>query len=402
MNACGITMRALLERSFKQHFRKYFGRGTMEIRISANELTKALTMLQGVVQRKNSLAILSNVLLQTDGFDGVLLSSTDLDVGMRLRKNCEVVAEGASTVSARSLLDIVKMLPGPDVTLKSLENMHLSIKSGRTNARLVALSAAEFPVLPSVEGITFQDIDTAKLLSMVQKTIYSTSNDDNRYNLTGVYFEPQTNATDSVVMVSTDGHRLSRVKESFSGVDFSDFEPATLPRKGLVELVRLLESSMEKEEKFRLGFSEQHAIILFKDTYLSMRLIDGKFPDYNQVIPKLADKILRASRNEFLLGLKRVSVLASEKNQSVKMRTKSGELTVSCVNPEAGEVTDDVSVEYSGPDIEIGFNAKYIIDALSSITDSNIMVKFTDPLSPTLITGISDDSHQCVIMPMRM
>lgn len=374
----------------------------MEIRISAYELTKALTMLQGVVQRKNSMPILSNVLLQTDGADGVLLSSTDLDVGMRLRKNCEVVSEGASTVSARSLLDIVKMLPGPDVTLKSLENMHLSIKSGRTNARLMALSPAEFPVLPSVEGMAFQLVDSNLFLAMVQKTIYSTSNDDNRYNLTGVYFEPQAHDPASVVMVSTDGHRLSRVKENFAGGDFSGFEAVTLPRKGLIELVRLLDGMTEKDEKFKLGFSEQHAIVLHKDTYLSMRLIDGKFPDYNQVIPKLADKILRASRHDFLLGLKRVSVLASEKNQSVKMRTRSGELTVSCVNPEAGEVTDDVSVEYSGPDIEIGFNAKYIIDALSSISDNNIMVKFTDPLSPTLITGINDDSHQCVIMPMRM
>jgi DNA polymerase-3 subunit beta len=293
------------------------------------------------------------------------------------------------------------MLPGPDVTLKSLENMHLAIKSGRTNARLVALSALEFPVLPSIEGISFQELDASLFLMMVQKTIYSTSNDDTRYNLTGVYFEPQATG-DSIVMVSTDGHRLSRVKGTFTSVDFSHFQASTLPRKGLIELVRLLDSVTEKEEKFKLGFSEQHAIVIFKETYLSMRLIDGKFPDYNQVIPRLADKIMRASRNDFLLGLKRVSVLASEKNQSIKMRTKGGELVVSCVNPEAGEVTEDVSVEYSGPDIEIGFNAKYIIDALSSMSEGNIMVKFTDPLSPTLITGMSDDSHQCVIMPMRM
>lgn len=374
----------------------------MEIRISANELNRTLSLLQGVVQRKNAMPILSNVLLQTDKNDGVVLSSTDLDVGMRIRRPCEVMSEGAITVSARSLLDIVKMLPGPEVTLKSLENQHLGIKSGRTNARLVALSALEFPILPSIEGMAFQEVSTEIFLSMIHKTLYSTSNDDNRYNLTGVYFEPQADEPQSVVMVSTDGHRLSRVKEVFPASDFSDFEPVTLPRKGLAELVRLLEGSAEREAAFRLGMSEQHAIILSKDTYLSMRLIDGKFPDYHQVIPKLADKIVRASRHDFLLGLKRVSVLASEKSQSVRMKTRSGELTVSCINPEAGEVTDDVPVEYSGPDIEIGFNAKYIIDALSSITENNIMVKFTDPLSPTLITGMNDDRHQCVIMPMRI
>ncbi len=375
----------------------------MEIRVPANDLSRALTMLQGVVQRKNAMPILSNVLLQTDGVDGVLLSSTDLDVGMRIRKNCEVLAEGAITVSARSLLDIVKMLPGPDVTLRCLENSHLGIKSGRTNARLVALSAHEFPSLPTISEMQFQTVPAELFLSMVQKTLYSTSSDENRYNLTGVFFEPQEGAPNAVVMVSTDGHRLSRVKENFAAGDFSAFEPVTLPRKGLAELVKLYDNeTLEAEPNFRLGISERHAIVIFKNTYLSMRLIEGKFPDYNQVIPKLADKIMRASRHDFLLSLKRVSVLASEKNQCIRVKTKGGEMTVSCVNPDTGEVTDDVPVEYSGPDIEIGFNAKYIIDALSSIADNNVMVKFTDPLSPTLITGMNDDSHQCVIMPMRI
>jgi DNA polymerase-3 subunit beta len=375
----------------------------MEIRIPVNDLSRALTILQGVSQRKTSMPILSNVLLQTEGLNGVSLCATDLDVGMRLLRNCEVIREGATTVSVRSLLDIVKMLPGPDVTLKSLENQHLHIKSGRTTARLVALPAAEFPHLPSDKGMTFQDVNVETFLSMVQRTLYSTSSDENRFNLTGVYFEPQKDDPKSVVMVSTDGHRLSRIKDSFGDGDFRVFEPVTLPRKGLAELLKLFDGgNTENEATFRLGISEQHAVIINKNSYLSMRLIDGKFPDYHQVIPKLADKIMRASRHDFLLGLKRVSVLASERSQSVKMKTRMGELTVSCVNPEAGEVTDDVPVEYNGPDIEIGFNAKYIIDALSSIGDNNVMVKFTDPLSPTLITGLKDERHQCVIMPMRM
>lgn len=375
----------------------------MEIRIPVTELTRALNILQGVVQRKNTMPILSNVLLQVEGADKIFLTSTDLDVAMRLKKNCEVLSQGGITVSARSLLDIVKMLPGPDVTLKELPNQQLSIRSGRTTAKLMTMSALEYPVLPALEGMTFQEVEADLFLMMVQKTLYSTSNDESRYNLTGVYFEPQEDTPTDVVMVSTDGHRLSRVKERFEKSNFSAFEAVTLPRKGLVELVKLIESiAPERGECFRLGLSDQHAIVVFRDSYLSMRLIDGKFPDYHQVIPKLTDKILRASRHEFLLGLKRVSVLASEKSQSVRMKTKGGELTVCCVNPEAGEVTDDVPVEYSGPDIEIGFNAKYIIDALSSITDNNVMVKFTDPLSPILITGMSDDRHQCVIMPMRV
>lgn len=376
----------------------------MEIRIPVQELSRALTMLQGIVHRKATMPILSNVLLQASKENGeLLLSSTDLDVSMRLQKNCEVLVSGATTLMARSLLDIVKMLPGPDVTLKTSDNHHVSIRSGRTTAKLVALPAGEFPTLPSPSGVNMKKIEAGKFLAMINKTLYSASNDDSRYNLTGVYLEPQKDERNALVMVSTDGHRLSRVKENFDNVDFSEVEAVTLPRKGLVELVRLLENhASESEDSFQIGFSEQHAVATFRDSFLAMRLIEGKFPDYNQVIPKLADKILRASRSDFLLGLKRVSVLASEKNQSVKIKTRSGELTVSCVNPETGEVTDDVPVEYNGPDIEIGFNARYIIDALCSIADNNVMVKFTDPLSPTLITGMSDERHQCVIMPMRM
>lgn len=375
----------------------------MEIQISVSELSRALTMLQGVAQKKNTMPILSNVLFSADETGALKLSSTDLDISVRLLKKCEVLLAGETCVSARALLDIVKMLPGPEVKLKTLGNQHLSVKSGRTAARLLALPVEEFPSLPSTEGLVFQDIDREKFLSMVQRTLFSASNDESRYNLTGVYFEPQRDEPSCVVMVSTDGHRLSRVKEVFEEGNFSAFEPATLPRKGLAELVKLLEGrGSEGPKTFKLALSGQHAVAMFDDAYLSMRLVDGKFPDYNQVIPRLADKIMRASRQEFLLGLKRVSVLASEKNQSVKMKTKNGELTVSCVNPEAGEATDDVPVEYNGPDIEIGFNAKYIIEALSAMNDNFVMIKFTDPLSPTLVTGENNDSHQCVIMPMRM
>jgi DNA polymerase-3 subunit beta len=373
----------------------------MEIRIAVNELSRALMMLQGVVHKKNTMPILSNVLIKTDESDGVFLSSTDLDVGIRLKRRCEVTLPGAITVSARSLLDVVKMLPGPELVLKSLENHHINIKSGRTNARLVALPAQEFPELPHENAASFQPMKSAVFLAMVHKTLFSTSNDESRYNLTGVFFEPQADDPQSLVMVSTDGHRLSRVKERFSEGDYREFDVVTLPRKGLAELIRLLEG-VGAEESFHFALTGNHALVMTKDAFLSMRLIEGKFPDYHQVIPKLSDKIMRASRQEFLLAIKRVSVLASERSQSVKMRIKRGELTVSCVNPDAGEVTDDIAVEYNGPDMEVGFNAKYILDALGAMSDDNILVKFTDPLSPTLITGMENESHQCVIMPMRM
>ncbi len=379
----------------------------MELRITVSELIRALTTLQGVVQRKNTMPILSNVLLEAAvdsvGVQQLTLSATDLDIGVRMTKACELLETGSITVSARALLDIVKMLPGPQVTLKSLPNEHLNIKSGKTNARLMALSAEEFPRLLDIKGTLFTQIETNLFVSLIHKTLYSTSIDENRYNLTGVYLEPQQGNSNKTIFVSTDGHRLSRIETMLSKEPLQFEQPIILPRKGLVEMLRVLESVQASENsKFNFGVSGNQAIVCVDNTILTMRLIDGKFPDYQQVIPKLSDKIMRASRSDFLTSLRRVSVLSSDKTQSVKLKLRKDELTVSCVNPEAGEVSDDVIIEYNGPDIEIGFNARYIIDALSSLSDSNVMMKFTDPLSPALLTGANEENHLCVIMPMRM
>jgi DNA polymerase-3 subunit beta len=377
----------------------------MKIRISVSELSRAMNTLTSVAAKKTTMPILSNVSLVSTKDSRLILTATDLDVGIRLTKECEVIEEGASCISAKSLHDIVKMLPGPTVNIEALDNHYVSIKSGRTSARLLALPHKDFPKVDfdSDKKMLFADIESDIFISMIQKTIYSASLDDERYDITGVYFEPQADDENSLVMVSTDGHRLSKIKDKFVFGNFSKFSPLTFPKKGLSELIKLLDVASDKKEKlFKLGLSQRHAVFSFDHSSLFMRLIDKDFPAYNQVIPKLTDKIMRTSRQDFLLGLKRVSALAVEKGQIVQMSSVAGELTLSCQNPEAGEVTDDIAVEYNGPDIKIGLNPRYVIDALSSINDNNILIKFTDALSPILITGIKEDNHQCVIMPIRI
>ncbi|MES2504522.1 MAG: DNA polymerase III subunit beta [Myxococcota bacterium] len=374
----------------------------MEIRIAVSELSKALQLLQGVAQKKNTMPILAHVLLEAQG-GSVRLSATDLDIGLQIVRNCEVTQSGAITVSAKSLLDIVRLLPGPYVTLVTLPNQHLLVKSAKTQARLLALPPEEFPRLPDITGITFNQVSTKAFVEAIQKTIYSASLDENRYNLTGVYLEPGQEVGNPFVFVSTDGHRLSRYMLSFGeqGIDLKN--PVILPRKGLIELIKILEPHCSAEDyRFELGFSHHQAVLKTEDVLLTMRLIDGKFPDYKQVIPKLSDKIFRATRADFVASLKRVSVLTSDKNQSVKLSLKPGELTVSCVNPEAGEVLDDVPIEYTGPEMEIAFSVAYLVEALASLSDQNVMMRFTDPYSPAIVTGIHEDHHLCVVMPIRL
>jgi DNA polymerase-3 subunit beta len=372
----------------------------MELRINVQELSRALSLMQGIVQRKNTMPILANVLLEVEAGDEggkLLLSATDLDVGMKTERPCEVKEGGSVTIPARALADMVRVLPGPEVTLKKLSNQHVEVKSGRTEARLMGLSADEYPRLPSYDEVTFVDVDPALFSDMVEKTVYAASTDETRYNLNGVLFEPAPKGADDegkLVMVATDGHRLVRIERSFDSFKGASLGlkdgSIILPRKGLGELKRLIDAEKDDAEApLQIGFQENHAVFRRGSTVLGMRLIDGAFPDYKQVIPTES-------------SLRRVAVLAADKTQPVKLALKKDQLLVSCTNPDAGEITDDVPVEYAGDTVEIAFNVRYIVDALSSLDDANVLLKLTDNLSPGLLVGVDETHHLCVVMPMRL
>jgi DNA polymerase III subunit beta len=381
----------------------------MELRIPVAELSRALSLAQGVVQRKNTMPILSHVLLDAGANGKLTLSATDLDVGVRTERACEVTAPGSVTIPARALADMVRELPGPDVTLKRLPNQHVEVKSGRTRAKLMALSADEFPSLPPYADASFVSLDTTLLTDMVDKTLYAASQDETRYNLNGVLFEPPglngSSADGPLTMVATDGHRLVRVERAFDGAaKFALKAPVILPRKGLGELRRILGSADAggDEKTIELGFKDNHAVARRGNTLLGMRLVDGQFPDYKQVIPKLADKIVRIARQDLVDSLKRVSVLAQDRMQPVKLVLGKDQLVVTCTNPDAGEISDDVPVEYAGQQIEVAFNARYLIEALQSLDDKNVLLKLIDNLSPGLLVGVDEPRHLCVVMPMRL
>lgn len=378
----------------------------MELRIPVTELSRALSMMQGIVQRKNTMPILANVLLSVEtGADGsgrLTLAATDLDVAMRTERACEVLAPGSVTVPARALADMVRVLPGPDVTLKRLANHHIEVKSGRTKAKLMGLSAEEYPTLPDYAEVPFVTVDAALFADMVEKTIYAASTDETRYNLNGILFEPDADQPGKLVMVATDGHRLVRIERTFEGAAFPETKSVILPRKGMGEMKRLFDNAESGSDTLQVGFHANHAVVRKGNTLLSMRLIDGSFPDYRQVVPKLADKVVRISRSEAVDSLRRVSVLAADKGQPVKLSLGKDQLVVACSNPDAGEISDDVPVEYAGDGVEIAFNAKYLVDALASLDDQNVLLKLTDNLSPGLLVGVDETHHLCVVMPMRL
>jgi DNA polymerase-3 subunit beta len=378
----------------------------MELKIATSELSKALGRSQGIVEKKSTMPILSHVLLEAKK-DTLVVSATDLDlaVSSEHRESCEVLKDGALAVSARHLYDIVRALPEQQVTLKKGHNNYLEVRSGPSEFRIVGLPAEDFPALPRFEKVPFGDIDPKLLLDMVERTSFAVSTDETRYNLNGVFFEP---SAEALRLVATDGHRLSLVERTVGGT-FGLKRGVILPKKGLQELRKLLAEAAESGTtdaggETKLGFVENSAIVRRPGVTLSMRLIEGLFPDYRQVIPKAGDRSVKLGRERFQETLRRISLLSTDKAHAVKLEITKGVLKVTSQNPDLGEAKEEVPVEYDGEALKIGFNARYILDVLGVMRSKDVSFELADDLSPGVLRG-SDEADQgftAVVMPMRI
>jgi DNA polymerase-3 subunit beta len=369
----------------------------MEFRIAAEELAKALHRAQGIAERKTTIPILANVLLQAKA-TGVSLTAFDLDIGLVTEHPAEVAREGAITLSSKHLFNIVRALPEAWVTIKATSNNAVEITSGSARFKLLGMPADEYPALPKEEKSNLVKADGKVLLEMIQKTSFAISTDETRYILNGLYFEALNPG--EVRVVATDGHRLSLVQRAMEGSDFKLRKGVILPRKGMLELKRLLEEAPDAE--CFLGFGDTSAIFKKSGLSMVMRLIDGQFPDYQEVIPKEGDKQLKLSRQGLLATLKRISLLSEEKSHAVRLQLQENNLRVSSQNPDLGEAHEDLPVEYDGPRVEVGFNARYLIDVLSVIDEADVRFELIDDQSPGVLRGASDSSYTAVIMPMRI
>jgi DNA polymerase-3 subunit beta len=375
----------------------------MELKIGVAELAKALGRSQGIVERKSTMPILSHVLLEAKKDGELVVSATDLDLAVSSEHACEVLKEGSLAVSARHLYEIVRALPEQTVTLKKAQNNYLEVRSGPSEFRIVGLPAEDFPALPKFDKVPFADVDPARLLEMIERTFFAVSTDETRYNLNGVFFEP---GPGTLRLVATDGHRLS-LSERDVGASFGLKRGVILPKKGLQELKKLLgeavESGQEKPEA-KLGFVENSAIFRRPGVVLVMRLIEGLFPDYKQVIPKAGEKVIRIGRARFSETLRRISLLSTDKAHAVKIDLSKGMLRVLSQNPDLGEAKEEVPIEYDGDVLKIGFNARYLIDVLAVVKSGDVIFELADDLSPGVLKGAdeADQGFTAVVMPMRI
>jgi DNA polymerase-3 subunit beta len=373
----------------------------MELKIGVPEFARALARSQGIAEKKSTMPILSHVLLEARKGGELHVSATDLDISVSGDHACEVLREGGVAVSARHLYEIVKALPEATVNLKKMPNNHLEVRSGAAEFRIVGLPAEDFPALPRFDKVAFVSVEAQLLLDLIEKTAFAVSSDETRYNLNGVFFEP---AAGAVRMVATDGHRLSLAEAKVEG-DFKLKKGVILPKKGLYELKKLLSEAVEGPEgssKGDLGFVESSAIFRRPGVVLAMRLIEGMFPDYRQVIPKAGEKVVTLGRLRFLDTLRRVSLLAADKAHTVKLELAKDSLRFLSQNPDLGEAKEDVPVDYQGEPLKIGFNARYLIDVLQVLSGDEVRLELADDLSPGVLKLVGEESYTAVVMPMRI
>ena len=373
----------------------------MKVTIERSALVKALGHVQSVVERRNTIPILANVLIQADG--GTLtLTATDLDIEISESAPADVATPGATTTEAVRFHDIVRKLPdGAQIRLElSSEEGRLQVSAGRSQFSLAVLPEDDFPTLAADDLPTNFAAPREDFARLLDKTRFAMSQEETRYYLNGVYLHAVTEDVPTPLLraASTDGHRLSRLDAPLP--DGAAGMPGVIvPRKAVTELARLLD---DVEEAVEVGVSESKIRFGFGAGYLTSKLIDGTFPDYERVIPKENNNILRVENKDFAQAVDRVSTVSADRTRSIKLALDSDKLRLTVNNPEAGSALEELSVDYAGEPIEIGFNARYLLDVAQQIDGDTTTFRLADPASPTVIGDDDDPRALYVLMPLRV
>ncbi|MBI5235488.1 MAG: DNA polymerase III subunit beta [Deltaproteobacteria bacterium] len=367
----------------------------MKLQIKKSDFVRLLQRIQGIVATRNTMPILANVLLDCSK-TRLTAIATDLEVFIKDSIEADISEEGAITINAKKLFDMIKELPMETISVASHDDKVL-IKSGKSRVNLLGLPAKDFPPFPTIDETKLSAFDKDILKEMIDKTAFAVSTDETRYNINGFLLEKDDKGM--LRMVATDGHRLALVEKKDSTAFLGDEKKGVLlPKKGVNEIRRLL----DEEGEFNIHVTQKNATIKKDAAMINTRLLEGEFPDYKKVIPKDNDKEIIVNRDSLLSSLKRVSIISSDKIRGVKFAFKKNVLTISSSSQELGDATDEVDIDYNGEDIEIAFNARYFIDALEAITEENARIKLKDQLSPGIIRPAIADGDVYVVMPMRI
>jgi DNA polymerase III subunit beta len=372
----------------------------MELVVRKADLLRELQLFQGIVERKNTIPILANVLIETDG-DQMKLLATDLEVGLRSRCQASVSKKGSLTLPAKKLYEIIKALPETDVRIEE-DKSGVKVAADRFDSRMQTLPREDFPTLPDGTGSYTATLPRDVLKHMVAKTQFAITGEDTRYFLNGALFIQR---PDSMSLVSTDGHRLALITvprdKASSRAKSNDEERVILPRKTLLELGRLL-SEGDGDIQYERG--ENHLFFEVGGRLLISRMIDGQFPAFERVIPKGNDKRVEFDRDRLTSAVKRVALLSNERSRAVKFQIDKGKVEIASSSPEFGEAKEILMVDYTAAPVTICFNAQYVLDFLGAVESDSIGLEFKDEMSQAVMKPIGAEGYDYtyVIMPMRV
>ncbi len=371
----------------------------MEFTVSKSDLVRELNLSQGVVEKKTTIPILSNVLVEAEG-DRILLTATDLELGIRCSCPARVSRPGAGTIPARRLLDYVRLLPDADVNVKVQENHWASLLCGRSRTRIAGMSRESFPELPEMPD-QIAEIPVSVLASMISKTIFAISTEESRFTLNGALLLLKNRG---LTVVTTDGHRLAMVDQEMEFPEIAGMYRALLPRKAMGEIQKLA-ADAGPDAKIIFAGNDNHLFFQLGDRLLMSRKLTGNFPDFERVLPKEHPHSISLGREELKAAIERVAQFADERSRAIRLQFCPGEVRVFSSISETGESEESLPVEYDGETVEIGFNAQYLIDFLRAVSQDRVEILFKDANSAGELRPQGDDvafDYRYVVMPMRI
>jgi DNA polymerase-3 subunit beta len=382
----------------------------MEFTVSKADLVRELSLSQGVVEKKTTIPILSNLLIEARG-DRLYLTATDLELGLRTSCPARVKKEGSGTIPARKLLDYVRLLPDADITVKFAENNWANFTCGRSRTRIAGMSRESFPELPAMPE-TIAEIPVKQLSAMIARTMFAISMEESRFTLNGALMLL---GDKTLTMVATDGHRLAYVQRASEASNVAGVAyRALVPRKAMAEIIKLADDA-GADAKVKFGGDENHLFFEFGPRLLITRKLTGNFPDYERVLPSDNTHIATLLKDEIKGAIERVAQFADERSRAIRVQFTAGEVKVFSSALETGESEESVPSQYSGPDLEIGFNAQYLLDFLRAVPQTQVSFGLKDQksageLQPTAVADGSGDAaaknepeqYRYVVMPMRI
>jgi len=371
----------------------------MEIKIERDNLYKAVSRVQSIVEKRSNMPILSMILLSATG-SNIELSATDLEISLQQKLSAQIIKPGNITISGRKLFEILKESKSPTIHIKEKENNWVFLSDQEARYNLACLPPDEYPVFVEPEDVGTVEIDADVLKEMINKTIYAVTLEEAGFKLSGIYTEKvELEGKTFLRMVSTDGHRLSMIDKAIENLENVKINGGVMiPKKGMAELSKLASEG----GSVHLGFKQNNCVARKEDSIIVIRLLESKFPDYSAVLPKKAKSLVKVKRESLLDGMKKMIILTSESYRGVKITLDKNTIELVSINPDLGDAQESLEVEYKGERLEAGFNARYFIDVLQNMDSETVEMGFIDNSSPCVVRGEEDGGFLGLVMPMRL